>query len=66
MVQIKGHRHKKERRREQSWPRKYVPAHTQGKCPYCKKKMDNIEAHVHARHLFEKKREIKGIRHGHG
>lgn len=62
---MKGHRHKSERRRGEPWPRKYVPKHTEGKCPHCGKHVDNIEEHVKAKHKNEKPLPIKGKVHGH-
>jgi len=49
-------------KKEEKWP-KYIPEHTEGKCPYCKKQVKNIEAHVKDKHLSEKPRQIIGIKH---
>ena len=65
MAERKGHRHKGVRRRGEPWPRNYIPDHTSGKCPYCKKQIKNIESHIKAKHLSEKPRAIKGKLHGH-
>jgi len=74
MGSIKGKRKKKggkarkirfRRKREEHWPRKFIPEHTRGKCPYCKKPFKNIEAHAKAKHRFEKPREVKGEKRGH-
>jgi len=65
MVQIQGHKKTKRKRRFQKWPRKFIPKHTVGKCPYCKRRMKNIEAHIDEKHEFEKPKQIKGIVLGH-
>ena len=35
-------------------PAKYVQPSTEGKCPYCKKHMEGLEAHIKAKHRGEK------------
>ncbi|MGB9708253.1 MAG: hypothetical protein ACPLXC_02960 [Candidatus Pacearchaeota archaeon] len=65
MVEIKGHKKAKEKRRTHPWPGKYIPEHHENSCPYCHKHLKNIEAHVKAKHKFEKPKQIKGKFHGH-
>ena len=64
-MQIKGHKKAEKQRWAAPWPRKQIPKHTEGKCPYCKKHSKNLEAHINAKHAAEKERLIKGIVHGH-
>ena len=47
------------------WPRKYIPSHKEGSCPYCHKRIDNIQEHIKDKHKFEKPMKIKGKIHGH-
>ncbi|MBW2967830.1 hypothetical protein KY362_05070 [Candidatus Woesearchaeota archaeon] len=35
-------------------PPKWVDPSTEGKCPYCKRPVKNIEKHIHDRHIDEK------------
>lgn len=65
MVEIKGHKKAKAKRRSHPWPGKYIPKHTEGHCPYCHKPVDNVEAHIKSRHKFEKQLPMKGKVHGH-
>jgi hypothetical protein len=53
------------KRRGVPWPRKYIPSHKEGSCPYCHKRIDNIEEHIKDKHKFEKPMKIKGKVHGH-
>lgn len=64
MVEIKGHRHRGGGRIV-PWPRKQLPEHTEGNCPYCSKKVKNVEAHVKRMHKGEKLLKIRGKKHGH-
>ena len=64
MTQIKGHKHKKGRKRHQPWPRKFILEHHEGSCPYCHKHVKNIEAHIKTEHKQEKPKTIKGKFHG--
>jgi len=50
---------------DRKWPSKYIPSHTSDGCPYCKKKIKNIEEHIKAKHKNEKPKAIEGERHGH-
>ena len=50
---------------DRKWPRRYVPSHTVGDCPYCKRKIKNIEEHIKSMHKGKKVRVIKGEKHGH-
>jgi len=54
MVDIKSHKKQKGRRNIWPWPRKFIPEHTIDKCPYCKKKPKNVEAHIKISHKSEK------------
>jgi len=59
-------RHKKSTKWAMPWPRKQISKHTSGKCPYCKKKIvNNLESHIDSKHKSEKRKELKGIIHGH-
>ena len=62
-MQIKGH--KKSTHWEKPWPRKQINNHTEGKCPHCSKKVNNLEEHIRSRHMEKKKKELKGKVHGH-
>ncbi len=35
-------------------PAKYIMPSTEGKCPYCKKHVEGLEAHIKAKHRGEK------------
>ncbi len=64
-MQIKGHKKIGMKKRGEPWPRKYVPLHHEGNCPYCHKRLKNIEQHIEAHHKFEKSKALKGKVHGH-
>jgi len=50
---------------DRKWPRRYVPIHTSGKCPYCNRKIKDIEDHIKSMHKGKNARVIKGEKHGH-
>ncbi|MCL6501028.1 MAG: hypothetical protein K6T16_03300 [Candidatus Pacearchaeota archaeon] len=64
-MEIKGHKKIGKKKRGEPWPRKYVPQHHEGKCPYCNKHVKNTEQHIQVAHKFEKPRIVKGKIHGH-
>jgi hypothetical protein len=35
-------------------PPKWVEPTTKGKCPYCKKRVESLEKHIHDEHIHEK------------
>jgi hypothetical protein len=65
-MEVKGHKkqEKKIKKLFKPWPRKFVPSHTKGSCPYCHVHVKSVEAHIDSKHEHKKPLKIKGKLHG--